>query len=116
MDEGGTRLLEIRSYKLRAGMRPEFHRLMVERSLPMLENSRIDVVAFGPSLDDVDAYFLMRAYAGLDDLNRSEEAFYGSNAWRQGPRQAVLDCIETYTSITMELDAATIDRLRRRPG
>ena len=36
----------------------------------MLRHRGIDVVAFGPSLHDEDAYYLMRAYASLEDLGR----------------------------------------------
>jgi hypothetical protein len=47
-------VFEIRSYRLKPGAGPEFHRLVVERSMPMLERWGVDVVAFGPSLDDED--------------------------------------------------------------
>jgi hypothetical protein len=42
-----------------------------------------------------------------------EDAFYGSAAWREGPREAVLACIETDTDSVLTLDDATIDGLRR---
>ena len=51
----------------------------------MLRRHGIDVVAFGPSLHDQDAYYLMRSYASLEELERSETAFYGSEEWRLGP-------------------------------
>jgi hypothetical protein len=35
-----------------------FHRLVVEESMPMLERWGVDVVAFGPSLDDDELYVL----------------------------------------------------------
>ncbi len=69
------------------------------------------MVACGPSLHD-DAYYLMRAYASLDDLELSEAAFYGSDAGRLGPREAVLACIDTYTSIVIEVDGGTVEGLR----
>ena len=40
--------VEIRSYNLKPGARDEFHRLVLERSMPMLERWNVDVVAFGP--------------------------------------------------------------------
>ncbi|HZE59320.1 MAG TPA: hypothetical protein VE085_02070 [Burkholderiales bacterium] len=48
--------------------------------------SYMEVVAFGPSSHEPDAYFLIRAYAGLADRNAQQEAFYGSDAWKNGPR------------------------------
>jgi hypothetical protein len=107
------RFLEIRSYELKPGTAAEFDRLVTGESAPMLRRHGIDVVAFGPSLDDEDAYYLMRAYASLEELERSEAAFYGSGEWRLGPREAILACIDRYASIVVEMDDAAIDGLRR---
>jgi hypothetical protein len=111
-DLAARRFVEIRSYKLKPGALQEYDRLVTEASVPMLRRWGVDVVAFGPSLRDMDAYYLMRAYSSLEDLERSEAAFYGSDEWRLGPRQATLACIESYTSIVIEMDGATVERLR----
>ena len=108
-----NRLVEIRSYNLKPGTRAEFHRLVVENSLPMLSRWNVDVVAHGPSLHDDDSYFLIRAYASLEDRQRSQDAFYGSDEWRRGPRQAIVDCIESDVSVVIEMHPDAIDRLRR---
>ncbi|HTE65483.1 MAG TPA: NIPSNAP family protein [Candidatus Binatia bacterium] len=107
------RFVEIRSYNLKPGTRGQFHRLVVEQSMPMLHRWKVDVVAYGPSLHDDDSYYLVRAYASLEDRERSQDGFYGSVEWRAGPRQAILDCIESDTSVVIEMDPDTIDRLRR---
>lgn len=107
------RIVEIRSYNLKPGRRDEFHRLVVEESLPLVRNRGVDVVDFGPSPHDENSYYLIRAYASLADRVASHEAFYGSPEWRRGPRAAILALIESDTSIVLELDASTIDLLRR---
>jgi hypothetical protein len=71
------------------------------------------VVAFGPSLHDDDSNYLIRAYASLEDRERSQEAFYGSEEWRRGPRRAIVDCIERDTSVVIEIDPDSLDGLRR---
>jgi len=106
------RLLEIRSYELKPGTRGEYDRLFREEAAPLLRRFEIDVVAVGPSMGDPNGYFLMRAFDDLDDRARREDAFYSSPEWRDGPRQAVLDCIVTYTDAVVELDEATIESLR----
>jgi hypothetical protein len=78
----------------------------------MLRRGGIDVVAFGPSLQVEDAYFLIRAYASLEDLERSEADFYSSDEWRHGPRNAILACLEHYTSVVIKMDDATVEALR----
>lgn len=105
-------IVEIRSYNLRPGTRDEFHRLVVEASLPLLHRFDVDVVAYGPSPHDDVSYYLIRAFPDLDARRRSEDAFYGSDAWREGPRDTILSLIESYATIVLPLDPATIDALR----
>jgi len=107
------RVLEIRIYELKPGTAEEFDRLVEGESVPMLRRHGIDVVAFGPSLHNEETYCLMRAYAGLKELERSEADFYGSDQWRLGPREAILARIDRYASIVIELDDVAIDALRQ---
>jgi hypothetical protein len=109
----GTRLVELRAYNLKAGGRDEFHRLAAQSAVPMLRRAGIDVVAFGPSSHDATSYFLIRSFASLEDRQAREDAFYGSAEWRDGPRDAVLALIESYTTVVLELEPAAIDGLRR---
>lgn len=106
--------VEIRSYKLKPGTRQKFHRLVLEKSIPMLKRWKVDVVDFGPSLHDSDSYFLIRAYLSLAHRQKSQDAFYGSDEWRQGPREAIISLIERDISVVVELEDVTIDALRRK--
>ena len=45
----------------------------------MLQRWGVDVIALGPSLDDDDSYYLIRLYASLEERQRSQDAFYGTN-------------------------------------
>lgn len=106
-------LVEIRSYNLKPGTRDRFHQLFRTDALPMLRRWKIDVVGYGPSLHDHDSYFLMRSFPGVEARERTEDAFYGSEEWRQGPREAILACIESYTTVVLRVDEATLRGLRR---
>lgn len=106
--------LEIRSYALHPGTRDEFHRLFIEEALPLLKRWNVDVVAYGPSLHDETSYYLMRRYDSLAHREESENAFYGSDEWRQGPREAILALIENYTEIVIELDDVAIQELQKK--
>jgi hypothetical protein len=105
--------VEIRSYNLKDGAREEFHRLFLMEALPMLRRWKVDVVAYGPSPHDQTSYYLIRRYDSLAQREQSEDAFYGSDEWRQGPRAAILALIENYTEIVLELDEVTIHGLRK---
>jgi hypothetical protein len=104
--------VEIRSYNLKPGARGTFHRLFVREALPMLQRWKVDVVAYGPSPHDSDSYYLVRGYSSPDQRQRSQDAFYGSNEWKQGPREAILGLIENYTTISIWLDEPTVRGLR----
>ena len=104
--------VEIRSYNLKSGTRDEFHRLFIEEAFPLLQSWNIDVVAYGPSLHDENSYYLMRRFDGLVHREKSEDAFYSSDEWRQGPREAIVSLIENYTEVVLELDEVTVQGLR----
>src|SRR5690349_25178328 len=108
-----TYCVEIRSYNLKPGTRPKLHELFTTHALPMLQRWKVDVVAFGPSPHDEDSYYLIRRYDSLAHREQSQDDFYGSDEWKQGPREAILALIENYTSIVLEMDETTLNGLRK---
>ena len=105
------RIIEIRSYNLKPGTAAAFHDLFLKESLPLLNRWQVDVVAYGQSLHDSDSYYLIRAYASLEDRQQSEEAFYGSEEWLNGPREAILALIDSFTTVVIEVDDITLQGL-----
>jgi len=106
------RLVEIRSYKLKPGSGAAFHDLVVNQSMPLVRAFGMDVVAFGQSMDNPDAYFLVRAYDSLEHRRSSQEAFYSSAEWRNGPRQSIIELIEADWDIVLWLTPAAVDAMR----
>jgi hypothetical protein len=111
----GLQILEIRTYRLRAGTRDTFHRLATE-SIAALSRYGIAVIDYGPSIVDDDGhvdYHLIRAYATLADRDRLEAAFYGGQEWRERWRDAILACIESYHTVVMTVPPEAIEALAR---
>ncbi len=106
-------LVEFRSLNLKPGRREEFHRLYIEEALPRLKRWNFDVVAHGPSLHDENTYFVIRRFDSLLQREQTEEAYYSSDDWRQGPRERMLAMIESYTDIVLEVEDVTLTGLRR---
>ena len=106
--------VEIRSYNLKPGTRDEFHRIFLEEAFPMLKRWNVDVVAYGPSLHNENSYYLMRRFDSFSQRDDSENAFYGSDEWRKGPREAIVSLIENYTEIVLEVDDVTLRGLRKQ--
>jgi hypothetical protein len=108
-----NKIIEIRSYNLKAGARDYFSKLFTEQALPLLKKWGIEVMAFGPSLHDEDSYFLIRAYHDLNDRQQKEGAFYGSDEWKTGPREAILAQIINYTTVVVSRDSFLLDFTRQ---
>ncbi|MFA5835159.1 MAG: NIPSNAP family protein [Bacteroidota bacterium] len=107
-----TRIVEIRAYNLKPNSREEFHRLVSQVSFPLMKQWNVDVVDFGPSPHDDSSYYLIRTYESLEHRQSSQDSFYGSADWRQGPREAIISLIESDTSIVIEMETSVIDALR----
>ena len=109
-------VVEVRSYNLKPGTRAQFQRLFEQEALPLLRRSKVDVVAYGPSQHDQDSWFLMRGFPGIAKRQQSEDAFYGSEEWIKGPRAKILAGIDTYATIVIAVDEATLRGLRQSGG
>lgn len=107
-----NRILEIRTYTLQPGSGARFHALIEEQSVPLLQAAGMDVVRYGQSVQDPDQYYLMRAYDDLAHLEASQASFYGSAAWREGPREAVVAAIVHSINSVLWLTSEVIDALR----
>jgi hypothetical protein len=105
-------IIDFRSYTLKPGRTAEFDRLMRTQAVPMLIRWGFDVVAQGLSADGDDRAYLVRAYRDLTHREVSEDIFYGSTEWLDGPREAILDCIADYSSVVLEVPPGAVDALR----
>ncbi|MGH2551754.1 MAG: NIPSNAP family protein [Thermomicrobiales bacterium] len=108
MPADATLVLEIRTYRIKAGMRDAFRRLVADESIPLVRAHGMRVVQFGPSLHDADSYVLMRAFASLEQRTEQEESFYGSDLWLQNYDARVMAMIDSYLTIVIPVSEATI--------
>lgn len=106
-------VLEIRSYTLKPGLAFQFGEVMRQHSLPLLRKAGMDVLAFKQSMQSADVFVLIRAYSDLARLTESQDLFYASDEWRDGPREAVIGCIENFTSAVIEANDDLLAALRR---
>ncbi|MBW1212174.1 MULTISPECIES: NIPSNAP family protein [Pantoea] len=104
--------VEFLLYTLKPGTGKDFHRIMTEESAPLHRSAGMDIVSFGNSAHDDDAYYLIRAYDSLSSLKSSQESFYNSEEWHLGPRQAIIDRINTSVKSVLNLSDSAIEKLR----
>ena len=59
---------------------------------------------------------VVRASTDLAELTAQQDEFYGSTAWREGPREALVPRIESYVDTLLWLTQSSIDDLRAGNG
>lgn len=109
------KLIEVRTYKLKPGCAERFIDA-VQGVLPMVRASGMDVVTFGRSDHEHESFYLIRAFDSREQLVAQQEAFYGSAAWREGPRQGLVDCLDDYLNTLLWLSAEAVEALRAHNG
>lgn len=101
-----TPVLDIRTYKLTPKAGKAFDRIVREDTLPMLERAGIRVVAYGPSADDDDTYYLIRRFDSAVEREEQLDSFYGSDEWRRNYRKQVAELVEAYHVAVVQLTRA----------
>ncbi|HJR73106.1 MAG TPA: NIPSNAP family protein [Luteimonas sp.] len=109
------KLVEIRTYKLKPGAAERFL-VAFENALPLVRASGMDVIAFGRSDHEHESFYLIRAYDDREQLEQQQEAFYSSDAWRKGPREPLVDCLEDYLNTLLWMSETSLEDLRSRNG
>lgn len=97
-------MIEIRIYKLKKGTSREYKKVFTQESLPLMKRWNVNVIAYGFSLDDEETFYLIRGYKDLVDRQQSQDAFYGSDEWKLGPRETIIACIESHNVMIVEAD------------
>ena len=108
-----NQFIEIRTLLPKPNCRDQFHRLYIEEALPLLQRWNFDVMAHGPSLHDENSNYVIRRYESLSQREELEHAYYASDDWRKGRREAILALFKNYTAIVLELDEVSVQRLRK---
>ena len=104
-------ITEIRIYKLKENTASEFNKVFTEQSLPMMKRWDVNVLDYGFSLIDQDSFYLIRNYESIEQRKESQDAFYGSDEWINGPEKQIMDCIDTYNTSIVDSEQLKINKL-----
>ena len=104
-------ITEIRIYKLKENTEAEFNKVFTEQSLPMMKRWKVNVVDYGFSLIDKNSFYLIRSYENLEQRKESQDAFYGSNEWIDGPEKQIMSCIDTYNTTIVDSEKLNIEKI-----
>jgi hypothetical protein len=98
------RIIEMRTYRIKPGMREEFLEIFRTRSLPA--HRRIGMKILGPflSVEDPDVFFFMRGFPDLESRGPMKDQFYEGALWKEELEHKLMPMIERYDVVLVEAD------------
>jgi hypothetical protein len=100
-------------FTVQPGRREEFDRISRESTIPMMRRWGIDVVSYGPALNDEDGYVLLRVFASEEERVGLQERFYASEEWTENYEKPVMEMIADYRTAVLPVEATQRDRIAR---
>jgi hypothetical protein len=90
-------IVEVRTYKIKAGQRDDFIRFFESRAVPAQQ--ALGITVLGPLLDleDPDTFIFLRAFPSLEDRDRMKSAFYDGPIWKNELEAIAMPMIESYS-------------------
>jgi hypothetical protein len=101
-------IVEMRTYKIKRGMRAKFIELMRAKLIP--EHKKIGMKVAGPfvSVDNQDVLFWMRGSTDAASLKSMSGKFYGGDAWQNELSDAIMPILEKYDVVTVEIPEGAV--------
>jgi hypothetical protein len=95
-------LVEMRTYKLKSGKRPEFLEIFRTRSMPA--HDEIGMKVLGPflSVEDEDTFFFMRGFPDAAARDPMKEKFYEGELWKNELEGILMPMIEKYDVVLVD--------------
>jgi len=95
-------IVEMRTYKLKPGVRARFLEIFRTRSMPA--HAEIGMKILGPflSLEDSDTFFFMRGFPDLDSREPMKAKFYEGPLWKNELENVLMPMIEKYEVVLVE--------------
>jgi hypothetical protein len=95
-------IVEMRTYKLKPGMRSGF--IEIFRSKTMPAHAEIGMKIMGPflSVEDPDTFFFMRGFPDLASREPMKAKFYEGDLWKSELENLLMPMIEKYEVVLVE--------------
>ncbi|HTC43530.1 MAG TPA: NIPSNAP family protein [Steroidobacteraceae bacterium] len=99
-------IVEMRTYKLKPGMRARFLEIFRTRSIP--EHLKLGMKISGPflSVEDPDVFFFMRGFPDLASREPLKAKFYDGDLWKGELENVMMPMIEKYDVVVVNVPAS----------
>jgi len=95
-------IIEMRTYKTKAGKRAEFLDVFRSKSIPA--HHEIGMKILGPflSIEDPDTFFFMRGFPDLRSREPMKAKFYEGELWKRELENVLLPMLDNYDVVLVE--------------
>lgn len=95
-------IIEMRTYKLKPGMRARFLEIFRSKSVPA--HDEIGMKILGPflSIEDPDTFFFMRGFPDLPSRDPMKAKFYEGELWKNELESVLMPMIEKYDVVLVD--------------
>jgi hypothetical protein len=99
---GIAMIIEMRTYKTKAGRRSQFLEIFRSKSIPA--HAEIGMKILGPflSVEDPDTFFFMRGFPDLPSRDPMKAKFYQGELWKGELENVLLPILEKYEVVVVE--------------
>ncbi len=101
-------IVEVRSYRIKPGLREEFIRFFETRAVPALRERGMKII--GPMLDveNPNKFVFLRGFPSLEERDRMKEEFYEGELWKNELEGIAMPMIDSYDVILCETSAGFV--------
>jgi hypothetical protein len=95
-------IVEMRTYKTKAGARERFLHLFETVSIP--EHRRLGMPITGPflSVEDPDTFVFMRGFPDMESREALKKGFYDGRVWKDQLERELMPLLESYDVVTVD--------------
>ena len=95
-------VVEMRTYKLKPGMRERFLEVFRTQSIP--EHRRLGMKILGPflSIEEPDTFFFMRGFPDLPSREPLKASFYEGELWKHELESVLMPMIDRYDVVLVD--------------
>jgi NIPSNAP len=95
-------IIEMRTYKLKPGCRPQFLQIFRSKSIPAHEEIGMRILGPFLSVEDPDTFFFMRGFPDLPSREHLKAKFYEGELWKRELEHVLMPMIEKYEVVLVE--------------
>jgi hypothetical protein len=95
-------IVEMRTYKLKPGLREQFLQIFRSKSIPV--HDEIGMKILGPflSVEDPDTFFFMRGFPDIASRDPMKAKFYEGDLWKNELESVLMPMIEKYEVVVVD--------------